>query len=620
MPCSIRLIAVIIVSLCAAASLSAQVAISGRVWGPIVPGSDQLYPYMTVLTFATPYGSEGESMAARTWETYPSGWHILSGNAGAYTFGVVGPGHFMRPLIITNQFMAHGDTFDRHVAPNVWYGVMKEQAWDPEPTEGYLQTFVARGSSVTNVGFKLAHDGVDGGGPLEQEFLVSIHKVSDAEPTAWKQIGPAVPVLNVNAGGVLNIRYAACWNSGEVPTDYGQLYAVYIRPAEGGGFQGYWHDDVYVGGACYRIVDGKATSTDKDLWCFVSGDGDGLYIPYNKRVQQEFAGLTKWGPKWVQTYKAMGQGLASVTLYAAVSTEQRPLRLQRVWIRVRKGGPEGPVIGTSKIAVGCNTATAESGNIGAVFAPGEVNLEPDATYAIEFEAFGTHRGFNPWMKQPRDPYASGTAWFEGTRKMDYNLDMIVVEYTHRAAEDWTTKVLEQSLLHNGDMQEGNLDSEDRDAGTPDDWERFVIDPDTTHWYVTDTSRPDNRLASIVGGSLNGKTVDGGYVQRVDDLKRTETYRLSGRVRSTWPVDEKHQVMVGLDPTGQTEDPEAATIRYTILPKAHGIFETYVSDPRRPVEDAISVWLRARTTSTHHQPFAVDFDDFAMKQVETGVPR
>jgi len=306
-------------------------------------------------------------------------------------------------------------------------------------------------------------------------------------------------------------------------------------------------------------------------------------------------------------------------LYAAVSTEQKIMNLQRVRVRVRKGGPDGPVIGTEKIAVGCNTATAESGNIGVVFAPGEVNLEPGETYAIEFEAFGTHRGFNPWMKNPRDPYVAGDAWFEGKLRKDYDLDMIVMEYEHRAEDDWRLVTEDEKLLRNGDMQEGEMDAVECDLGTPSAWKKFSVDPNTTHRYSTDEEDDRNRYVSIVGGSLNGKTVDGGYVQQVKELKRTETYRLLGKIRSTWPVDEKHQVMVGVDPTGQTGNPDAESISWTILPHAHGIWESYMSEPTRPDENTMSVWLRARATKTHNQPFIVDFDDFALRQVRTTVP-
>ena len=78
-------------------------------------------------------------------------------------------------------------------------------------------------------------------------------------------------------------------------------------------------------------------------------------------------------------------------------------------------------------------------------------------------------------------------------------------------------------------------------------------------------------------------------------------------------------MVGIDPTGQDSDALAGTIQWNILPAIHGVFIPYQSGPIRPVDDAISVWLRGRTTLTSEYRFEADFDEFAMHQVATGVP-
>ena len=56
----------------------------------------------------------------------------------------------------------------------------------------------------------------------------------------------------------------------------------------------------------------------------VSGAGDGLVIPLNKRVHRAFGQLTHCVPKWTQTYVAQGKSLASVVCYAAVSGAQPP--------------------------------------------------------------------------------------------------------------------------------------------------------------------------------------------------------------------------------------------------------------------------------------------------------
>ena len=57
------------------------------------------------------------------------------------------------------------------------------------------------------------------------------------------------------------------------------------------------------------------------------------------------------------------------------------------------------------------------------------------------------------------------------------------------------------------------------------------------------------------------------MQKVAGLKHLDTYRLSGKVRSSWPVDMEHYCQVGYDPTGQDSDPKASTIVWQALPGA-----------------------------------------------------
>jgi len=313
---------------------------------------------------------------------------------------------------------------------------------------------------------------------------------------------------------------------------------------------------------------------------------------------------------------AQGASLAGVMLYAAVATRQPPLREQRVWVRARRGGPHGPIVGVEKIAVGQGTAGAEAGLIGAAFAPGEVSLEPGKQYTIEFEAFGEHAGFNPYRKQPLDPYDKGQAFFNGTDPVNYDLDMLVFEYDQRVG-DWATAVTGNDLIANGNMETGTFDADDPETGGPDGWTRFASDPGTAWWYEQDEE--GFRHATVLGGSISAKTIDGGYVQRVGGLSRRETYRLRAQVRSSWGVDEAHHAFIGYDPTGQGSNPDAATIQWHMWPHVHGIFESFVSPPIRPHENAISVWLRARTTFTKQKPFKVDFDNVRLHRVDAGVP-
>jgi hypothetical protein len=598
------------------ASAPAQMSIDGRVQCPRFEGASEVFFFPDIVGFATPLGSRGQSAGTRTWETEPPGWYYLSGIAGPYTMAFAGPGMFMRPVVATNLFFADGDKVVRHLVPTADYAMLSPAAWDPKRASQYYQTFVARSTSITHVGFKLAHDGIDGPGPGVQNLIASIHRGGPGTPDRWERIGPEIPVLNVNAGGALDIAYAAAWNSGEVPTEPGKIYAVRLRPEQPDkGFQCFWRENAYGKGDCYRVGPEGKGFAGRDQWLYVAGDSDGLLIPYNKRVQREFHALTKFGRKWSQTYVAQGRGLAAVVLYAAIASQQGSLEQQRVVIRLRRGGPDGPVTGIEKIAVGQPTATGQSGVFGVAVAPGEIPLEPGVTYAVEFESFGKDAGFNPVKKQPRDAYEAGCAWFNAVERTEYDLDMVVVEYQHSDPR-WAEALEPRDFVVNGDMQRGEMHPDDPGSGGPDGWKRFVIDAGTAFWY---TQENGNRRVQVVGGSVSSRTVDGGYVQSVAGLNRSETYRLIADVCSSWPANMEHQAFVGLDATGQDGDPRASSIQWTVLPWAHGVNERYVSQPVRPRTDKISVWLRARTTMTGRQPFVVSFDDVHLQQVRTGVP-
>jgi hypothetical protein len=623
----------------AAVGADAQVVLTGRVLHPRHPGSEDLMPLSGVLCFASVSGSQAEPGSFRTWETEPVGWFRISGGAGNYTLAFTNPAHFMRPLVVTNVVLRPGEQWKQNPTPSLECYGFDDRQWDKKPATDYWQLFAARGSSVTQVGFKLVHDGIDGMGPGKQNLVVSIHRRGPGPPDSWKQVGPAMPVLDVDSGGAKNYLWSAGWNSGEVPLEPGQTYAVRLTAEKPGGhFQAFWRVVESDTQGCYRRgAVGPQGLQRRRLWLAVATDGDGLLIPYNKRVHKQFGHLTNCLPKWTQTYVARGRGLAAVILYAAVSGAQPPLSRQRVAVRVRRGGPHGPIVGIHKIAVGNGNYTGDAswGTFGAVFAPGEVPLEPGKTYAIEFESIENYEtlhgfvnikgevsndkpGFNPYRKQPPDAYARGAAFRLGKEPMGFDLDMQVIEYEW-AADNWPQAVHAENLLTNGDMQAGGRRQPQPGSAPIDGWAQFAIDPDTAFVHCADGAEPSNRVARVLGGSATGKTADGGYVQRVDGLSAAETYRLSGRVRASWPVDDTHQTYVGFDPTGQVADPQAASIHWTALPPRHGIFVSYLSRPIRPASDSISVWLRGRTTTTSKWPYKADFDDVALRRVRTDVP-
>lgn len=642
---------------------SAQVQFMGRVWAPRYPeaaangpsntgvlenywasnrppDSPDVFWLSNVRCFASLDGPGSEALASRTWEMAPSGWYRMTGSAGNYSMLFTGPAVFIRPIIFTNVYTGDRDGVDRKVMPTFDYAVFHDGAWDPKRASDYYQTFVARGASITTVGFRVVHDGVDGEGPGGQTLLASVHKKGPGTPDTWEQVGPAVAVPNVDSGGGKMYNWTAAWLSGEVPTTPGETYAVHLRAEKPGGtFQMFWRPDENRESDCYRVGEQGGTGFQgRDLWMAISSDCDGLLIAYNKRIQKEYVHLVGFAHKYTQTYVARGRSLAGVVTYAAFGGAQPGIPRQRVAVRVREGGPDGPQVGIEKIAIGngIHTGDASWGTFGVVFAPGEVPLVPGKTYAIEMESIENYEslhgyvnikgavsddrpGFNPYSMQAPETYEQGTAYRNGTEDLGLDLEMQIVEY-ERSADNWSQAVDAANLLANGDMEKGEL-ADDPDNAKAEAWKPFATDPGTTHQYLAEGPKKDNRILRVIGGGASGKTVDGGFVQRVEGLRHLESYRITGKVRCSWPVDIEHTCTVGFDPTGQTDDPKADTIVWTTLPPLHSVWVDYASThPVRPKTDAISIWLRGWTKASTGYPFRADFDDFAVRRVNTGVPR
>jgi hypothetical protein len=629
-----------LVGILSVAASRSQSVISGRIQTPRFPGSEEKVPFGGILCFDSLDGSGTEAKGFRSWETEPAGWYRLSGPDGNHTLLFAQPASFFRPVVLNNIFTRPGEKLDPlRITPRFDYFDFTEREWDTKPATAYFQTFVAQGKSLTQVGFKLATDGIDGGGPRGQNLLLSVHRKGPGAPDQWTQVGPTVLVPDVDCGGPKSYAYYGGWNSGDVPLTPGDTYAVNLRAeTPGNSFQAWWHRTNDPARDCYRVGISSTGFTARSLWMAIGTDSDGLLIPFNKRVHKPFGAFAGFAPKWSQTYVAQGRSLAAALLYAAVGGAQPPLNRQRALVRVRRGGPDGPVVGIEKIAIGNGNYTGDAswGCFGATFAPGEIPLMLGETYAIEFESIENYEtlhgfvnikgqvsddrpGFNPYRKHPRDAYDRGTAYKQGGDAQDFDLDMQVVEY-EVGATNWAQAVDDTSLLRNGDMEAGELKSDH--SGSPDFWKPFLLDPGTLHLHLVQEPEKTNRIARILGGGADGKPVDGGWVQRVRGLDHFQTYRLTGRLRSSWPVDAEHQCIVGWDPTGQDTDPTAASIVWSpALPGYHGHFLRHTSEPIRPATDSVTIWLRSHTTSTGDKfaPFKGDFDDLALHRVLTEPP-
>lgn len=440
---------VLLVPLANSADGTAEAVFHGRMLAPQYPGSSETVPMTAVYCFASATGPDQQAIGFRTWETHPAGWYRLGGPAGTYSFLFSAPAGFVRPIVVTEQALKPGDNVNRDLTPRFDYADFCQGAWDERPATDYFQTFVAKGTSITRVGFKLATDGVDGPGPLGQTILISIHKQTSAMPNLWPQTGPTAAVLDVDCGGAKNYWWCAGWHSGEVPTEPGNVYAVHLKtPKHTASLQAFWREAKKGQSDCFRIGEGNKISwAGRRLCMVVSSDCDGLLVPYNKRLQKKFVKFAGFEKSWSQTYVAQGKGLAGVILYAATSGVQPSIMKQRVKVTVRRGGPGGELVGIEKIAIGNGNYTGDAswGVFGACFSPGEVPLELGKTYAIEFESIESYEtlhgfvnikgqvsddkpGFNPYRKVPPDDYANGTAYRKCTDRQDFDLDMQVIEY------------------------------------------------------------------------------------------------------------------------------------------------------------------------------------------------
>ena len=105
--------------LVSAANAPAQAILKGKLRAPRYPGSSETVPVTAVYCFANRIGSDNQAVSFRTWETHPVGWYYLPTSDGNFTIVFSDPAGYIRPLIRTNQFLAHGDVVDRTYTP-VW--------------------------------------------------------------------------------------------------------------------------------------------------------------------------------------------------------------------------------------------------------------------------------------------------------------------------------------------------------------------------------------------------------------------------------------------------------------------------------------------------------------------
>lgn len=293
------------------------------------------------------------------------------------------------------------------------YSEWGSSPWDWS-TEWY-QTFVATGTSINRVSYKLA-GAVESGG-----VRVTIHRSNGGVINTWPQVGPA----RVAGGGAQGDKWVS-WYSGEVQTTPGQTYAVrFVSEFGVQSFAFYVRNDggtAYTQGQAY-----KGTSPQNyDLYATIMSDNDGTVIPY---CTTNGANLNAWmwAGSFGQTWVAQGNSLAAVSFWAAGgATSGWGWRGQ---LKIFDGGVNGPQIGPAKV---CNGAAFEGGGVGLgalSYNPGEVPLVPGRTYYLEWNLWDIDPDRGVMAILLPNNYPLGTAYHSQNAVPDVDLFLEIMEYT-----------------------------------------------------------------------------------------------------------------------------------------------------------------------------------------------
>ena len=338
--------------------------------------------------------------------------------AGTYSLLINQPDFFASPKVIPNVQLADGETKTLNIDLDVDYSTYfsdsgKWTVWEEGPS--WYQTFVATGTSVRGVSWKMAGWGLYNGQRAEVSIL---QDNGDSDVRNWKQIGFGQD-NNLNADSDEWVR----WNSGDIPLTPGTKYAVKIWVSNGCAIyfrnkdsQSYSHGQAYNN-------NGDAKNFDLNITVFVDKDNQMITHTRKSSGPGQFNGnlnSTQWG----QTFVAAGTSLASVDVFAAGEDVAGIDVFHLTWT-IHKDGPGGQQIGPAKSTYGAYYASSTD-LIGVSYNPGDIPLVQGNTYYIEFT---NPRNFTPFTQEAWNAYDDGQAYKNGTATGE-DLAMTIIEYNH----------------------------------------------------------------------------------------------------------------------------------------------------------------------------------------------
>lgn len=352
----------------------------------------------------------------------PTSYYTFTMPAGTHTLMLDQSLFWGRPKVQPNVVIPSGGTTYQEVRLPMDYGCAfggNFGIWGSNPWTAYgtpwYQTFVASGTSVTGVQFKLA-------GANAKDVRVTFHRDNGGSIVTWPQVGIARTRTNVGTNGDQWLRY----RSGEVPLTPGDRYAVKLT-----GLNGASDNNMAV---YRRIEDGKGyrpgcaynaagAAQNFDLYATVLTDTDHTVVSYCT-VEYDGGELAGSAATWAQGIKAKGNSLAGCSLFFAGGDTWDAL----ISFKVRSGSPTGPQVGPTKVGRGTYQAST-AGMIAASWNPGEVPLTPGQVYYIEMTRADGNGQFNPFkFTVGNNHYGDGNAYKAGVLQNDVHLFMQVVEW------------------------------------------------------------------------------------------------------------------------------------------------------------------------------------------------
>lgn len=375
--------------------------------------------------FYSPAGSSSSQTcrtgACRGTLTHDGRYIFLGVPNGPGTIYVDQPNFYAAPKVLPVN--AQGSmTIDTH--PNTDYHIAFGQnsgSWGANPWDfhggTWRQTFVATGTGINRVSFKLAAEA--------STIQVSIHRAIAGPPSTWPQVGPTKQTFTNCSGCDLWVA----WNYGEVPTTPGMTYAVAFRAVTGGIGFFVLREAIspgYPGGTAHK----DDTPQTYDLYACIFSNNDGTILTYQMETS-DIGPPTQWAGAWAQSFTARGIGLAAVGLFAQNPDAGWPADV--LIHEVVPGGPQGPQIGPTKRLTHAGWYGPGTGFGGMSYNPGEISLTPGKQYLIVFSPYNINaNGFNPLRRPGGDVYPFGTAYIGisgGWSERPYDLSMTILEYS-----------------------------------------------------------------------------------------------------------------------------------------------------------------------------------------------